>query len=371
MKPCARLIFALVLLMLWVSGGGAYSQDDAVFVAGARHQGTFDSRPVTNTPSVVWKYEMPYSASGEVVLYQDRVLAGCHDRRGNKEYGVQFALDKNTGKVIWQRSMPEQLSAPSVAAGTAYYGSKLNRVVALKTDTGIPIWECAGLKGPVCSPPAVLNHRVFFGNHGKEWCVLDATTGKLIRQLSLSNGICCYPSMDDGKIFFVDWDGQLHRYDSLSLEDSVIYQAQKPSEVAPTIAKHNGCFFTEDGVLYVVNLMTGKLLWTFRADGQVWQSPAIAGNVCVFVTDKGHIYALDTGTGSLLWDIRKTGAVNTSASITEQTVYVGGGNHSLYAFQLTTGRELWEFQTADAVSTPWLENGVAYFSSGKWVYAIK
>jgi outer membrane protein assembly factor BamB len=373
-----RIIVTVLFAILPL--GMSFGQEEAVMPAGSKHNNNFDSKAVREFHGIKWKFQMPYEGTALTVC-EDKVFVGCYgyDANSKSQQGCQYALDKLTGKIIWQKQINEQLSSPAIYKGVAFYGSKKNKVIALDIHDGNNLWHYDDLKGPVCSPPVPVDNKLFFGNHGKEWCVLDCRDGHLIKKLNTNNGICCYPSYDQDKIYFVEWDGKLHSFDVETLTDTVFYQfdgsgktaPNMNDEVAPTLYGGCGYLVNANGIVYAINIKSGEFIWTFKADGQIWGTPSIKDDVCVFVSDKSHIYAVDTKTGNLKWDIAKSGKIYTTASIAENIVYAACGDNNLYALELETGNEVWKFKSEDTIGPPWIDDKVIYFSSGKYIYAIE
>ena len=374
-----NLVRLTVLFAIAISGI-SFGQDKAVMPAGSKHSSNFGSDAIKEFHKVKWKFQMPYKGTAPTIC-QDKVFVGCYGADANSKswQGFQYALDKFTGKIIWQKQINEQLSSPAIYKGIAFYGSKKNRVIALDIQDGNQIWSYDDLKGPVCSPPVPVDNKLFFGNHGKEWCVLDYRDGRLIKKLDLNSGMCCYPSYEKDKIYFVEWDGKIHAFDATTLNDSVLYQFDRGNdtapnmndEVAPTLYKGQGFLANAQGILYAIDIESGKLIWTFKADSQVWDTPSIKNDICVFVSDKSHIYAVDTKTGNLKWEAIKKGKVYTTPAIAENLVYIACGDNTLYVLELETGKEIWKFASEGAVSSPWIDDKVIYFSSGNYTYAIE
>jgi outer membrane protein assembly factor BamB len=52
-------------------------------------------------------------------------------------------------------------------------------------------------------------------------------------------------------------------------------------------------FGCHDGKLYALNAISGKLLWTFAADGRIVSSPWPTQGVVYFGCDDGCLYAVE------------------------------------------------------------------------------
>lgn len=350
----------------------AYGQDRAVMPAGMDHTSNYPSKAIKSLPTVIWKCPLPSKAIGLTVA-DGCIYTGCYgyNEENETEMGYQFALDKKTGKPVWVKEFNEQLFSPALYEGIAFYGSKMNKVIALRSDNGDLLWSYSDLRGPVCPPPVIVNDEVFFGTHGNEWCVLEGETGQVISKRYINNGICCYPFFDQENVYFVDWGGNLHAFNIENLKDSILFTSIKGAHIAPTLYQGHGYFFNDAGMLFDVNIESGKLNWTFQADGQIWGTPSIKNDICLFVSDKSHLYALNVQTGKLIWDMIKPGSIYTTPAIVQDVVYVAMADNHLYALDINSGQEIWKIEMEDAFGRSiWIDNGVIYLTSGNNVIAL-
>src|SRR4051812_46490660 len=78
--------------------------------------------------------------------------------------GHAFALNANTGKIIWQRQVGDlNASSPAYARGRLYIVTLVpGKVLSLDAKTGKTIWV-RSLPGRAESSPLVVGHSVFFG----------------------------------------------------------------------------------------------------------------------------------------------------------------------------------------------------------------
>jgi outer membrane protein assembly factor BamB len=359
-----KILSLIVLVKITIS---VYSQTDVVVFSGNTHSGCYDSSPVTSEPQQKWEFEMPAHSCSSPLIIGDIILVNSYDKENNK--GYQFALDKTTGKQIWRNNTPEQLSTPTVTGDKALYGSKNNLTIALNVKTGSEIWRYTDISDMTCTPPAIVNDRACFGNHGGEWCIVDVSNGNLIKKQMIGSGICCFPSWNNKYVYFTDWAGNLHKQDIFSLTDTVIYRTDKSSHVAPTIINNTGIMTNDNGLLISVNLDTGKEIWRFQSSGKLWRSPSVKDSICIIITDNSHIYGIDIKNGNTIWEVKKEGIVYTSASITGHIAYIGCGDKKMYALGVFNGEETWNLQLDDIAGQPFIENETLYFTSGKKVYA--
>ena len=97
------------------------------------------------------------------------------------------------------------------------------------------------------------------------------------------------------------------------------------------------------GVMYGLDLQSGKTLWTFDTGMRIVGSPAVSDGVVVFGSANYNIYGLDAKTGKELWHITTNQAVMGAATIHEGVAYIGGGDGRMFAIDIHTGKVKWSF----------------------------
>jgi outer membrane protein assembly factor BamB len=131
---------------------------------------------------------------------------------------------------------------------------------------------------------------------------------------------------------------------------------------------------SEDGYVYALNAVTGRLAWRYLTSPPIESSPAVSGGVVYVDTyDDGTIYALNAATGSLEWSRVLGGFDTPSPVVVDGLVYVGTGSGMLYALKAATGTVEWSFDTMTSgiASSPAVAGGVVYFGSDDGcVYAL-
>lgn len=121
-----------------------------------------------------------------------------------------------------------------------------------------------------------------------------------------------------------------------------------------------------NGAVHAVDAATGRDLWHFKAERDVWAPPLVrAGRVYVASLDH-HIYVLDAGSGQVLWSKDMGAAVAGAPALSSDgdTLYVGTFGSRLYALESASGEEVWPPFTATnwVWSGPALDDGMLYFT---------
>ncbi|MBN1260282.1 MAG: PQQ-like beta-propeller repeat protein [Anaerolineae bacterium] len=130
-----------------------------------------------------------------------------------------------------------------------------------------------------------------------------------------------------------------------------------------------------DGVVYALELATGKLAWSFQTQERVWAKPLVIEDMVYVASLDRTLYALSLDDGSLRWSFDAVGALASSPVVAGNSLWFGDFGDRIYQVDPTTGDLLWTFeQGVDWFwSTPVVdaESGRVYFAdvSGH-VYAI-
>lgn len=305
---------------------------------------------------------------------------------GVNSAGSVEAVDADTGKVIWQATVPYGIAGPDQAQGdvstpaidgdTLYFGTTA-ALVAMDATTGaidcsfaIPVEPPATLPGIIDSSP-VVGHLdasgpvVFFGdkgqsefnNGGHEWAV----TG-----VGNTHGACQLAWTFDG------WLKQ-------TAPNKLVGSWASPALVQDA----DGTWLLlmgssdPDDAEYALNAVTGAIVWRFQTppmgpDHDVGAAATIsppgangAPDGVVYVEGKDFIeFAIDLSTGRQLWsfDMGKDTGVNvdavSSGALDGNTLYVPYA-HWVYAFDASTGAVVWKanvgagtFYSSSSIAVP-------------------
>lgn len=141
-------------------------------------------------------------------------------------------------------------------------------------------------------------------------------------------------------------------------------------------ASGNRLFFgSSDGQFYGVDMVSGKILWSFPARAETLAAPSVENNVVYFESAADVVYALDATSGKLLWSYNRQ--TTTSLSIRSTTtptvvgdkLLVGFSDGYIVALKKSDGTLVWERKLGtqgrfrDVDSTPVVDSGVLYTSS--------
>jgi len=191
----------------------------------------------------LWSFSAEGPFAGPIRIVEAVVYACCWD-------GCLYALEARTGRLHW-RLKPERgegiTSAPAIAGGHVFIGSRVYRDVAAQTGNGYALLALSAEDGHelwrfetarhITAPPAVAGNLVMFGADDGTFYALDSNNGEECWQLKLDSrvvtpsqiaGDTIYIGTRGGVIYAIRWQTQRAE----TLEDPQMYQQRGQPEQA-------------------------------------------------------------------------------------------------------------------------------------------
>lgn len=272
--------------------------------------------------------------------------------------GTAFALDSETGKVLWERQIG-RLNASS----PAYYKNRLyivnlvpGHIVKLDAKTGKIIWKHA-LPGRAESSPLVLGNSVYFGCENGYLYSLSIRNGNVRWKTELGGPVKAAPAYRNGILFVGDYGGHMNAVRAsngkLLWQSGSLGTGVSGGEFYSTPAVAFGRVYAgnNDGRVYSYDQQNGTLAWTHSTGGYVYSSPAVATTKntppTVYVGSfDGNIYALNAKNGETRWSHSAGGQVVGSLTAIGNIVYVAEfTNGSTNGYDMRTGRKVFHYKT--------------------------
>ncbi|WP_417378423.1 PQQ-binding-like beta-propeller repeat protein [Gimesia sp.] len=180
-----------------------------------------------------------------------------------------LSLDKKTGKNLWKtdREAGVAWTSPVIAdrSGTPeIIVSAKGTVIGYQGLTGEMLWTLSGISGNTIPSASVFEDYVLIG---------AATDRRNPNAAKASESNCCLKLVTkDGKPTY-----------------KILWKAEKAVSYYCTPLAYESCayFVNKVGVVYCLDLKTGKQLYAERLSGPCWSSPLAAGDKIYFFTKKG------------------------------------------------------------------------------------
>ena len=317
-------------------------------VDGRVYIGTGDHRVVAleaRTGEIVWEHETTGPVDWPVAVAGGMVFVGLRDAR-------VLALDVDTGDVRWEyRTSGPIHGSPAVDHGELYIGSDDFGIYALDAMTGEERWVYR-TGGRVTSSPAANEDVVAVTSEDKYLYVLDRTTGRPRLDFQLTTGSGS-PALTDSYALAIDGLGRLTAIDWR--EDD------KPLEKPVTRV---GLQLFAWGILDDVPNQRG-FVWSYQPEGDnLVGEPAVASGTVYVSGASGVMYALDMATGRPIWEFRAESSLERSPSAWADFVYLADSGGLLYAIDARTGTKLWQVDIGGpATASPVIAGGELYVTS--------
>ncbi len=283
--------------------------------------------------------------------------------------GTAFALDADTGKLLWQRSIG-RLNASS----PTYYKHRLyivnlvpGHVVKLDAETGRVIWK-RWLPGRAESSPLVLGNTLYFGCENDQLFALNTRNGHERWATTLGGPVKSAPAYQHGILYVGDYGGEMNAVNAktgkLKWQSGSLGQGFGTSGEfysTPAVAFGRVYAGNNDHRVYSYDLSDGALAWTHSTGGYVYSGPTVARTrnspPTVYVGSfDGNIYALNAKSGETRWTRSAGGSVIGSLSAVGDIVYVAEfTDGSTNGYEMRTGKQVFHYKTG--TYTPVISDG--------------
>ena len=297
------------------------------------------------------------------------VLAGCSGERPRP-------LD---GALLWQygTSNPGELviMSPSVADGVVYAGSYEGSVYALNTETGELLWRFdagAGLN----PPPQVAGGVLYAEKERGGSHALDASIGEL---LSGDESVSEELLLSDSTIYsWIERNFSVHirAVDVASEEELWAADVPRSSELPllfPVTASGEMIFVSDENQVHALDSATGESVWSFEAgdaDGGIVQDPPAGSNGMVYLRSYSAAYALEESTGKQLWKYDIDYDYWGRPPYIVDGVWTLVGLDVLHGLDAATGRILWSFEEDRASFVSGIAEGMVFVTGDEAFYAL-
>jgi outer membrane protein assembly factor BamB len=272
--------------------------------------------------------------------------------------GTARALDANTGKVLWERSVG-RLNASS----PAYYKHRLyivnlvpGHIVKLDAKTGKTIWK-RSLPGRAESSPVVIDRTVYFGCEDGGLYALSTISGNVRWATDLNGPVKSAPAYYGGTLYVGDYGGSMNAVDAKTGE--IRWQTASLGSgfgtsgafySTPAVAFGRVYAGNNDNRVYSFDRKDGTLAWSYSTGGYAYSGPTVANTrhspPTVYIGSfDGNVYALDAKDGGLRWSRSAGGQVIGSLSAIGDVVYVAEFTHnSTSGFMMRSGRRVFRYR---------------------------
>lgn len=301
-----------------------------------------------NTGKLLWKYPVRNSIKNSIAIDNGYVYA-------QDAQGYLYAIDAATGRLAWEKQLaveglPAVIEGLVAADGVVYAGTGKG-LCASNGATGESLWTNTGWRqGEGTTSTWSLNNQILVS--GAQWRALyanDAITGKLLWQVS-ENGLRnrgASPAFH-GNLLYLISENSMFVLDANT--GHTIVRKPLPFSVdvtsTPLLTDKEIIFGTAKEGLAAINKETFEAKWTFKTSealiytapytrkevSTIETSPILAGNTVYVGASDGTIYGIDKETGKMVWNHVTGAPVFGSVAASGNTLIATDFAGNVYAF---------------------------------------
>ena len=300
---------------------------DKVFVSGR----TGDAYALDiATGDELWSADLS-DIHGELGFFDDpipaRISGGASVGYGmvvwGSENGDVFALDMETGELVWQVQVAgEVISKPAFDSNLVIVNTAAGALVALDRDTGEQRWKVEQAVPPLSlrgvSGVATSSGGAFIGSAAGEVVVVVIENGQQ------------------------GWTADIGEPSGATELERIV-----DVDVTPVIFGDKIYAISSNGNLAAIELRSGRVLW--KRSYSSYRQLTISGNR-IFATDiQGHVYAINRNSGMELWsNLLLTNRGTTGVAATDDYAVVGDFEGYLHWIDKTSGEIVARHQIDDS-----------------------
>lgn len=300
---------------------------------------------------------------------------------------VIYALNKQTGKVIWartgMRTDDENLKTPD------------NKIINLKDRTD-PIKD-SGNWNPekstyatidsIYSDPVVIGDIIYYGTRN-EFISRDISNGHILWNNKDIKSWSKFPSFYDEFIFTQSMDYKTNIYSLYCLKSKtgdIVWtkDIKNPHKIYPPVVYKKKVYFVSGTTVYAIDLKTGEIIWTREYDSLITSNPGFTERSILFTMDNGAIVMINPDNGDIQNRLDFGSQKSPYFVIIRDQIYVTttfqkdiGGKKLPWAiiecFNILDKSKSWEYspQFPGASNQPVASNGIMFMPAGNYLYAI-
>src|SRR5271157_5668162 len=281
-----------------------------VFVIGGGYSSGLFYALDEQTGDIIWAQPSPPNYHGWVgAAYDNGVLFVVPRYTPGFNTGAMFAFSAADGHLIWSTTLPGQYgfsSAPTASNGVVYTGGAGSggTVYAVRESDGTLLWT-ASVENGDSSAPAVTSDGVYVSYVCPQTYKFNPMTGQQIWHYSggCEGGGGESAAVYKGLVYVRD----VYDYptDGISLSAANgLFIGGFNSQYSPAFWQ-NTAFYTEPDALTAVDLSSGQTLWTAlpKAGENYSCAPIVVNGVVYAGTSSGNLYGVASDTGNNMFSL--------------------------------------------------------------------
>lgn len=207
------------------------------------------------TGRLIWKFGTSGPVASKPSVCKERIYFGSWDHN--------FYCLTLGGKLVWKFRCGNEAGGPTISSGTVYFGSFDCSIYAMTPDGKLK-WKHMS-PAPIYSTyrPVVVGRTVYFSHKDNRICALESGTGKPIWEFRTSGMMSMIPLVHGGVLYAGSCDGNMYALDAKSGKE--MWRFRTPLALfGPPIAYNGMLYFGGGDSRFYCITLDGKLAWAFR-----------------------------------------------------------------------------------------------------------
>lgn len=213
--------------------------------------------------------------------------------------------------------------------------------------------EFAGYRRMNRMTPLLIDQLVIQGNSIDGIVAYNRENAGEVWRLKFRNGVEGGVATANNRLYFGSSDGQFYSVDLISGKIRWSFPARAETLASPSVSEGIVYFETGADVVYALDAASGKQLWSYNRQSTTTLSvrssttPTVAGDKLLVGFSDGYIVALKKSDGTLVWE-RKLGTqgrfrdVDSTPVVDGKTIYSSSFDGSLFALKVDSGDIIWQ-----------------------------
>jgi len=262
---------------------------------------------------------------------------------------------------LWSNSKSSGVGNSDAKLSVAVSGSSVvvadykGKLFALNKQTGRLIWQAA-TKKMITAGPSIVGDRVFVGTADGFILAYQFSDGHFLYQTDVTGAVLAAPRGNNDAIFVHASNGSLLSLNPLNGEIQWRFSMQTPPLM---LRRHSSPVLWNNLVL--VGFANGKLVALDRREGTLeWEKeiaiskgrsdiqrmvdisadPVIKDNIVYAVSYQGQLAALEIQTGNSLW--QKDFSSNTGIVVAKKALFLTDPRGEIWSLNRNSGKEIWK-----------------------------
>jgi outer membrane protein assembly factor BamB/orotate phosphoribosyltransferase len=309
------------------------------------------ANPYASKFQILWRNQATNANYFEIVPKSTPVVDE-HNVYFGSDSGDFVSLDQITGAVRWRfptsnHTRKKIFSSPALLNGCVYFGAYNGNVYCLDTATGKEVWRFTEADWVGSSPAIATDLNLLFiglehalaGRRGS-FVALDLSSGEKIFEYPVRECLHGSPTYCSERqlVAIGTNDNTLLMFDPKKNKILWKFTSMGPIKYAPTfdISRNTVLFASQDGIIYIVDIDSGDLVWTATTQNILYSTPLIVGDYAYVSSTDKYIYLLDLRKQRIVKSICTFAKNLASPRYIGGKIYCGSTSGALFEFEPKT-----------------------------------